>query len=526
MNGKSKPHLAYKDTFHGSEHNLSQLCTSPDCVSANIPPPQLQSSPKEGFNSILSFWSVMEQGSSRSTSVTTPRCTLPLTNGFSRLRNANGQLSSGTTSDMDSISNSTSSKPLTGEPVKAPNSSVPSINSEESSDIDNFSTTYEIVVPPKPPKIMKPQIIQPKTFLPPNGVGFGEYVNLPMPSHPQPRLIAIEREESPPTLPPKSPHLRSISRINETEKLPQTPTLNGYKTMPHLNGNGNDLETKKKSSTQPAKIPVINTPVDQGDNNNYFNPKFRYSFNRPPEKPPKGARTRSISVYSRVRTTSTEKPLRPSSEMQTSRGLMQARHPNTSVTHAHPSIPNLVSTSRMETNHSPTRLCSGPLPRRFSVSRIEDPIYRHIYSNGEFKKSNSYISSSPYPYLGWRGSRPSSEMRHHQSVKTPNRPTTAVGVGRGGGGVATDTSSVSPNTSDENFVTVRISPSAEGRYGFNVYGGVDQKTPVIVSRVGDNLPASTASPRLHRGDQIIRINDQDISDYTQEQVSSHHGKGM
>ncbi|VDM32828.1 unnamed protein product [Hydatigera taeniaeformis] len=511
MNGNSKPHLIYNDTFHDSERNISQLSSSPDCVSANIPAPQLQCSPKEGFNSILSFWSEMEQASSRSASVTTPRCTLPMTNGFSRLRGVNGQLSSGTTSDMDSISNSTSSKPLTGEAVKAPDSSVPSIHSEESSDIDNLSTTYEIVVPPKPPKIMKSQSTQPKTFLPPNGVSYGEYTNLSVPANPQPRLITIEREESPPILPPKSPLLRSISRINGDEKSSRTPSLNGCKTMPHLNGNGHDFEAKRKLSVQPVKVSAIDTPVNCDSKGNCFNPKFRYSFHRPPEKPPKLISTRSSSVYPRVQTMSTEKPLRPSSEMQTSRGLIQVRYPNMSITSS-------LSTSRMEANPSPTRTYYRPPPRRFSTSRIEGPSHHHHhrgYSNGESKRSNSHISTSPCLFSGWRSSRPSSEMRHHPSNKASNRSTAAAG-----GSGATDTSSNSPNASDESLVTVRIWPSPEGQYGFNVHGGVDYKKPVIVTRVGENLPAGTATPRLHRGDQIIRINDRDISDYTQDQVIS------
>lgn len=89
----------------------------------------------------------------------------------------------------------------------------------------------------------------------------------------------------------------------------------------------------------------------------------------------------------------------------------------------------------------------------------------------------------------------------------------------GNGGGTTDTSSISPNTSDENLVVVRIQPNAEGHYGFNVQGGADHKKPVIVSRVGVDMPAGTSCPRLHLGDQIIRINNQDISEYTQEQVS-------
>ena len=109
-------------------------------------------------------------------------------------------------------------------------------------------------------------------------------------------------------------------------------------------------------------------------------------------------------------------------------------------------------------------------------------------------------------------------MRHHHSSKTPVKRSSMIG---GSGGGNTDTASISPNnTSDENLVIVRIRPDAKGVYGFNVCGGADHKKPVIVSRIGDDMPASTCCPRLHLGDQILRINNQDISDYTQDQVSS------
>lgn len=104
-------------------------------------------------------------------------------------------------------------------------------------------------------------------------------------------------------------------------------------------------------------------------------------------------------------------------------------------------------------------------------------------------------------------------MRQHSTKSISNRSS------GGGFGINTDTSSVSPNHSDENLVTVRIRPNAEGHYGFNVSGGADHKKPVVVSRVGDRMPAATCCPRLNAGDQIIRINDRDISDYTQDQVS-------
>ena len=42
---------------------------------------------------------------------------------------------------------------------------------------------------------------------------------------------------------------------------------------------------------------------------------------------------------------------------------------------------------------------------------------------------------------------------------------------------------------EQNIVTIKILPDEQGRFGFNVKGGVDQKMPIIVSRVGANTPA-------------------------------------
>ncbi len=39
------------------------------------------------------------------------------------------------------------------------------------------------------------------------------------------------------------------------------------------------------------------------------------------------------------------------------------------------------------------------------------------------------------------------------------------------------------------LVMITILPDDQGRFGFNVKGGIDQKMPIIVSRVGANTPA-------------------------------------
>ncbi|XP_066529806.1 tyrosine-protein phosphatase non-receptor type 3 [Hoplias malabaricus] len=77
---------------------------------------------------------------------------------------------------------------------------------------------------------------------------------------------------------------------------------------------------------------------------------------------------------------------------------------------------------------------------------------------------------------------------------------------------------------DKNMVTdgelllVRINPDQEGKFGFNVKGGVDQKMPLAISHVNPNSPAGRCVPALLEGDQVLLINGRDISEHTHQQV--------
>ncbi|BFY98244.1 hypothetical protein BsWGS_01284 [Bradybaena similaris] len=68
------------------------------------------------------------------------------------------------------------------------------------------------------------------------------------------------------------------------------------------------------------------------------------------------------------------------------------------------------------------------------------------------------------------------------------------------------------------LVTIRMKPDEQGRFGFNVKGGADQRMPIIVSRVAPNTPADLAIPRLNEGDQVLFINGRDVSQHLHEQV--------
>ncbi|XP_030065811.1 tyrosine-protein phosphatase non-receptor type 4 isoform X4 [Microcaecilia unicolor] len=70
----------------------------------------------------------------------------------------------------------------------------------------------------------------------------------------------------------------------------------------------------------------------------------------------------------------------------------------------------------------------------------------------------------------------------------------------------------------DNLVLIRMRPDENGRFGFNVKGGYDQKMPVIVSRVAPGTSADLCIPRLNEGDQVVLINGRDISEHTHDQV--------
>ncbi|XP_075777721.1 tyrosine-protein phosphatase non-receptor type 3 isoform X2 [Pelodiscus sinensis] len=71
---------------------------------------------------------------------------------------------------------------------------------------------------------------------------------------------------------------------------------------------------------------------------------------------------------------------------------------------------------------------------------------------------------------------------------------------------------------DGDLLLVRITPDEDGKFGFNVKGGVDQKMPLVVSRITPGSSADKCIPKLNEGDQIVLINGRDISEHTHDQV--------
>ncbi|CAH8633247.1 unnamed protein product [Dicrocoelium dendriticum] len=71
---------------------------------------------------------------------------------------------------------------------------------------------------------------------------------------------------------------------------------------------------------------------------------------------------------------------------------------------------------------------------------------------------------------------------------------------------------------NEGLVRVRIRPDSHGRFGFNIRGGTDVGTPIIVSRVGQNMPADLCIPRLSEGDQLLSVNGRTVTRCTHAEV--------
>ncbi|XP_042328260.1 tyrosine-protein phosphatase non-receptor type 3 isoform X3 [Sceloporus undulatus] len=71
---------------------------------------------------------------------------------------------------------------------------------------------------------------------------------------------------------------------------------------------------------------------------------------------------------------------------------------------------------------------------------------------------------------------------------------------------------------DGALLLIHILPDEDGKFGFNLKGGIDQKIPLVVSRIIPGSPSDKCIPKLLEGDQIVLINGRDISEHTHDQV--------
>uniref|UniRef100_A0A671N0Q8 protein-tyrosine-phosphatase n=1 Tax=Sinocyclocheilus anshuiensis TaxID=1608454 RepID=A0A671N0Q8_9TELE len=188
-------------------------------------------------------------------------------------------------------------------------------------------------------------------------------------------------------------------------------------------------------------------------------------------------------------------------------------------------------------SHSASKLSSIPLYRKLIGEKMLNPVVRS--NSVEQLETKSLPSRSPPNTPNWRSPRLRHDFRkprpssvdnltneisyvtetedvfytYRQIYSTYTNAHSLIAIHM----YSTMTTS-SFVTADGDLLLVRISPDQDGKFGFNVKGGVDQKMPLAISHVNPASPASHCVPPLMEGDQVLLINGRDISEHTHQQV--------
>uniref|UniRef100_A0A9J7YZX9 Tyrosine-protein phosphatase n=1 Tax=Cyprinus carpio carpio TaxID=630221 RepID=A0A9J7YZX9_CYPCA len=200
---------------------------------------------------------------------------------------------------------------------------------------------------------------------------------------------------------------------------------------------------------------------------------------------------------------------------------------------------NSLSEERLETRSLPTRsppgtpnhrnslfVQEGPRLRPSSMGHLVDHIIHAspslpVFSNHKSASStqaNSFSldpTSGPPPALPPKQSRKnlSQLILSHSQQDLDNHINEMYDVP-----IATEKATPNGVVPHDNLVLIKMKPDENGRFGFNVKGGSDQKMPIIVSRVAPGTSADLCVPRLNEGDQVVLINGRDIAEHTHDQV--------
>uniref|UniRef100_A0A8C1V930 Tyrosine-protein phosphatase n=1 Tax=Cyprinus carpio TaxID=7962 RepID=A0A8C1V930_CYPCA len=200
---------------------------------------------------------------------------------------------------------------------------------------------------------------------------------------------------------------------------------------------------------------------------------------------------------------------------------------------------NSLSEERLETRSLPTRsppgtpnhrnslfVQEGPRLRPSSMGHLVDHIIHAspslpVFSNHKSASStqaNSFSldpTSGPPPALPPKQSRKnlSQLILSHSQQDLDNHINEMYDVP-----IATEKATPNGVVPHDNLVLIKLKPDENGRFGFNVKGGSDQKMPIIVSRVAPGTSADLCVPRLNEGDQVVLINGRDIAEHTHDQV--------
>lgn len=191
-----------------------------------------------------------------------------------------------------------------------------------------------------------------------------------------------------------------------------------------------------------------------------------------------------------------------------------------------PVLRRSISSEHLETKSLPSR--SPPTTPNWRSPRVRHGIRKPRPSSMELSNDLKDMSEGEDVFYTYRASVSSSKdsegdaSPHHLSGTYSRGPDEILlqaddSIGEEDG----DNNSLYHNKGapgDGDLLLIRIAPDHEGKFGFNVKGGVDQKMPLAISHVKPDSPAGRCEPKLLEGDLVVLINGRDISEHTHDQV--------
>lgn len=186
-----------------------------------------------------------------------------------------------------------------------------------------------------------------------------------------------------------------------------------------------------------------------------------------------------------------------------------------------PVLRRSLSSEHLETKSLPSR--SPPSTPNWKSPRVRHGVSKPRPSSVELTSDLKDMSEGEDVFYTYRASVSSRESEGDESTHhLHQKPDELVGqnddsIGEEDGDHSFQYSNNSA-PSDGDLLLIRITPDHEGKFGFNVKGGVDQKMPLAISHVKPDSPAGRCEPKLLEGDLVVLINGRDISEHTHDQV--------
>ncbi|XP_039974056.1 tyrosine-protein phosphatase non-receptor type 3 [Xiphias gladius] len=188
-----------------------------------------------------------------------------------------------------------------------------------------------------------------------------------------------------------------------------------------------------------------------------------------------------------------------------------------------PVLQRSISSEHLETKSLPSR--SPPTTPNWRSPRVRHGIRKPRPSSVELSNDLKDMSEGEDVFYTYRASVSSS--KDSEGDTSPHHLSGTYNRGQDEALSQTDDSIGEDESShhydkgalgDGDLMLICIAPDHEGKFGFNVKGGVDQKMPLAISHVKPDSPAGRCEPKLLEGDLVVLINGRDISEHTHDQV--------